>query len=83
MVKEKRSTKRAAGIIGCLIGIVGLTTAAYLFGIFDGKRKFIDKLIDECMLNDSRDKMDFPIVFSSKPQYGSLMFEISAECIGD
>ena len=83
MDKEKRSTKRAATIIGCLIGIVGLTTAAYFFGRFDGKRKFIDQLIDECMTGKARRDMDFPVVFSSKPQYGSLMFEISAECIGD
>ena len=83
MNKEKKQKKKAAGVIGCIIGIAGLTAAAYLFGRFDGKRKFIDGLIDECMTDKARWNMDFPVVFSSKPQYGSLMFEISAECIGD
>lgn len=63
-------------------GVVVLAAVGgYTIGQNRGKAKLIKGLVDECMTHERRADMHFPV--ASVKKYGNLMFEISAECIGD
>ena len=59
--------------LGLAVGIV--------IGSHKGKDDYIEELIHKSM-SDPR-FVNWPVYTSSDKKFGSLMFEVSAECIGD
>lgn len=62
---------------GVFVGLVGVVS--YRIGLDRGQDRLIEELIHNCEYGEN----DNPVYMSSDPELGHLMYELSAECIGD
>lgn len=84
MTEKERGKNKDKKLICGMAVIIGLF-CAYRIGCRDGERTLVEDLIDLDMSTDPVDyrNIEWPVYTSKRRDYGDLMFEVRAECIGD